>query len=109
MELSKSFINLSGLFKTNIENSKFLCSGLSLNLDGMDIKNNRVYELHIQDEISNKTKEVVYIGIQQVSDKLIMGYRQRKFEIISITDNQIDLLDTVSGLPYFIERINISF
>lgn len=111
MKLKDVSIDLTGLFKSSIENNLILCSGLSLEVPGTDSERTEVYELNVIsfNETKALVKEIVMAAFyDNEKDGLIFGYKNLKLIVESVSYDKILLNDT-SGAKYFIERVKISF
>ena len=105
MKLSEALIDLTGYFKSSIENNHFFCSGLCLKLPNLDTDQAQVYQLNCFNEVSKTTTEVVMVIFRQNGELVTFGYKTLVFYVRGVEHGKITLFR--DGQNYFIEPADI--
>ena len=104
MKLRETYIDLTGTFKSTIENNLILCDGVSTDSEPPhDIAD--LYAFHVVDNELN-IKETIAVIFRQVEDKVEFRYRKFIFKLISVSLQSIVIMDK-DGRKFFIDRTTI--
>lgn len=105
MKLRDTYIDLTGTFKSTIEDNLILCDGVSTDSEPPhDIAD--IYAFHVVDNDLN-IKETIAVIFRQVEDKVEFRYRKLVFELVSASLQSIAIMDK-DGRKFFIDRTTVA-